>query len=283
MLAGIPATERRLQLAGILTAVLEGGDGPPGVFLHGPGAYAAAWMRVIPDLTTTHHVVAPDLPGHGATGVGDVEQEPERVLAWLADLIDQTCASPPALVGHLLGGAIAARFASDHGDQLSRLVLVDSFGLAPFRPAPEFERALMDFIAQPTRETHERLMRRCAFDLDGLRARMGETMELLTVYDLDRARTPAGKAAQHALMGRFGVPAIPPADLAEITVPTHLIWGRYDLATPLRVAEAASVRYGWPLQVIEDAADDPVIEQPEAFLRALGTALGIAGGQGAVA
>jgi pimeloyl-ACP methyl ester carboxylesterase len=48
-----------------------------------------------------------------------------------------------------------------------------------------------------------------------------------------------------------------------------VIWGRHDLATPLRIAEAASARYGWPLHVIEEAADDPTIDQPEAFLRAL--------------
>jgi pimeloyl-ACP methyl ester carboxylesterase len=45
------------------------------------------------------------------------------------------------------------------------------------------------------------------------------------------------------------------------------------MATPLRVAEEAGARYGWPLHVIEDAADDPPIEQPEAFLRALHAAL----------
>ena len=37
LLAGVPMTERRLRLAGISTAVLEGGDGPPFVLLHGPG------------------------------------------------------------------------------------------------------------------------------------------------------------------------------------------------------------------------------------------------------
>jgi hypothetical protein len=41
----------------------------------------------------------------------------------------------------------------------------------------------------------------------------------------------------------------------------------------LNVAEAASARYGWPLYVIEDARDDPAIEQPEAFLGALRTVL----------
>ena len=47
----------------------------------------------------------------------------------------------------------------------------------------------------------------------------------------------------------------------------------------LNVAEAASVRYGWPLHVIENARDDPAIEQPAAFLEALRTALGSGGGK----
>ena len=41
MLADLPVTERRLQLAGISSAVLEGGDGPPVLLLHGPGEFAA--------------------------------------------------------------------------------------------------------------------------------------------------------------------------------------------------------------------------------------------------
>ena len=66
LLAGLPVTERRLELAGVSTSVLEGGEGAPIVLLHGPGGCAAHWMRVIPDLATTHRVIAPDLPGQGA-------------------------------------------------------------------------------------------------------------------------------------------------------------------------------------------------------------------------
>jgi pimeloyl-ACP methyl ester carboxylesterase len=76
-------------------------------------------------------------------------------------------------------------------------------------------------------------------------------------------------AALQVLMAEIGMSAIPPTALARIAVPTTLIWGRHDLATPLRIAEAASARYGWPLHVIEHAADDPPVEQPEALLRAL--------------
>jgi pimeloyl-ACP methyl ester carboxylesterase len=93
-------------------------------------------------------------------------------------------------------------------------------------------------------------------------------------YALDRARTPSVKAALHKLMPQFGVPAIPSEDLARIAIPTSLVWGPHDRQVRLRIAEAASSRYGWPLHVIEKAADDPAIEQPEAFLRPLHIALG---------
>ena len=39
------------------------------------------------------------------------------------------------------------------------------------------------------------------------------------------------------------------------------------------MAEAASERYGWPLEIVEEAGDDPPLEQPQAFLRALRPAL----------
>jgi pimeloyl-ACP methyl ester carboxylesterase len=131
LLAELPVKERRLQLAGVSSALLEGGDGPPVLLLHGPGEFAALRARVIADLITTHRVVAPDLPGHGATGLTGGPLDHDRVFTWLGELIERTCATPPVVVGHLLGGAMAARFASERPDQLSRLVLVDSlrFGL----------------------------------------------------------------------------------------------------------------------------------------------------------
>jgi pimeloyl-ACP methyl ester carboxylesterase len=218
-------------------------------------------------------VVAPDLPAHGASEAPAGALPPERVLAWLGELVEATCPEPPAVVGHLLGGAIAARFALGAG-RLGRLVLVDALGLAPFQPAPAFGQAVAEFVATPTEAAHDRLWRLCAFDLDGLRQRLGPRWAWLRAYNLALARVPDAQAARHRLLEALGVTAIPPADLARITVPTTLIWGRQDLATPLAVAEAAGARHGWPLHVIEDAGDDPPLEQPEAFGRALHLALG---------
>jgi pimeloyl-ACP methyl ester carboxylesterase len=273
LLAGMPITERRLNLAGVPTAVLEGGDGPPVVLLHGQGHFAAEWVCVIPTLVASHHVVAPDLLGHGASEMSDGPPTTDRALAWLGELIERTCPSPPALVGAALGGAIAARFAVDHGDRLSRLVLLDSGGLGRFRPSPRFTVALIRFLARPTEAADNRLLRRVVAHPDGVRQRMGERWEPFKAYVLDRAHTPNVRAAAGALFRRVGMPAIPAADLARIAVPTTLIWGRHDPVMRLRIAQAASNRYGWPLHVIDDAGHGPQIEQPEAVLRALHSAL----------
>ncbi|HEY5857971.1 MAG TPA: alpha/beta fold hydrolase [Aldersonia sp.] len=274
LLAGVPVHERRLVLGGQLTTLLEGGDGAAVVLLHGAGEFAANWQWVIPDLVATHRVVAPDLPGHGASDLGSGALDAERVVAWLDDLIERTCTSPPALVGHLLGGAIAARFAIDKPDRLSRLVLVDSYGLGRFRPTPRYALAMLAFAARPNERTQELLFRQCAFDLDGLRERLGPRGELAEAYALDRARSPAMSAAMKHLMPQLGLSTIPPAKLGTIRVPTALIWGRHDRQVRLGVAETTSRRHGWPLHVIEGAADDPAVEQPAAFLAALRGALG---------
>jgi pimeloyl-ACP methyl ester carboxylesterase len=273
LIDAMPVTERRLELGGIPTAVLEGGAGPPLVLLHGPGEFAAKWFTVIPDLVATRRVIAPDLPGHGASGSGGAI-EGERVRAWLGELIARTCPAPPALVGQIVGGAIAARFASRSGERVERLVLVDALGLAAFRPAAEFGSALGRFLESPTAGTLDGLWARCAFDLDAMRERLGDRWPPLRAYALDRAKAPTARAAMQSLMATFGMPAIPEAELEAIAVPTFLIWGRHDLATPLAVAQAASARYGWPLEVVEGAADDPPLEQPAAFLAALRRALG---------
>ena len=269
LLAAMPLTERRLELAGVSTAVLEGGDGPGLILLHGPGEFAAKWLRVIPQLVTTHRVIAPDLPGHGASETPDGRLDPELMLAWMDGLIAATCELPPALVGHVLGGAIAARYAAARSGRLARLVLVDTLGLAPFRPTPSFALGLIRFTARPTPRNYDRFMRRCSFDLSALRTEMGELWEPFEAYSLQGARTPEKKAALRTLMRRVGVPVIPAADLGRINEPTALIWGRHDLANRLRIAQEASARYGWPLYVIDHVADDPPRDRPAEFVRTL--------------
>ncbi len=260
------------MLAGISTAVLIGGDGPPIVLLHGPGEFAFTWLRVVPELVKTNRVIIPDLPGHGASLLGDAPLDADRVLSWLGELIERTCSSPAYLVGHLLGGAIGARFAIAHSEKLRGLVLVDTFGLCRLRPSPLFTLTLINFLARPTAGSRDRFFRQCFVDMNRLQDHLGPLWQPLMTYALEGANSPEQKAALRSMMPQLGWRAIPEEELAGISVPTTLIWGRHDRQTRLAVAQRASVRYGWPLHVIEDAADDPAFEQPEAVLKAFSVA-----------
>ena len=268
LIESLPVTERRLTLNGVATSVLEGGEGAPIVLLHGPGGYGAQWIRTIPALVRTHRVIAPDLPGHGASEFFDGAPTTARVAGWLDDLIECTCAQPPVLVGHALGGAIAARFAADGGRLLAALVLVDTLGLAAFRPAPAFGAALQAYLHTPNERTHDGLWSQCVFDLPGVQQQLGHEWQLIKAANLNGAGA-SGISALSSWMNEFGIPAISAEVLKRIDTPTTLIWGRHDRATPLAVAEAASRQYGWRMEVIDGAADDPTLEQPEAFLSAL--------------
>jgi pimeloyl-ACP methyl ester carboxylesterase len=275
LLAGTPVTERRLVLAGGSTVVLEGGAGPPLVLLHGQGGWAGVWLPAIAELVGSYHVIAPDLPGLGASQTPAGPPDAAMVLAWLGELIDQTCLTPPVLVGTSLGGSIAARFAAGHSDRLARLVLVDAGGLVGrVRPAPGALLALVRHSARPSQQSLIRLFRQVTLNPDRVRQQMGARWAPFLAYALDRSRTPSVQQANRRLLRELGLPQIPPQDLARISVPTTLIWGRHDRVMPLRTAQQASARYGWPLHVVEDAGHFVVAERPDAFLEALRAALG---------
>jgi pimeloyl-ACP methyl ester carboxylesterase len=250
LLAGAPVTQRRLRLAGVSTAVLEGGSGPPVVLLHGQGGWAGVWLPAIAELARTHRVVAPDLPGLGASRVGG---------------------DPP---GAAMGGSLAARFAAGHGDRLAGLILVGVGGLAgKVRIPPGILLALVRHGVRPSERSAMGMLRKVSVDPERVRQRMGERWAPFRAYSLELSRTPSVQRANRQLLRELGLRQIPPEDLARIDLPVTLIWGRQDRVMPLAAAQEASARYGWPLEVIDDAGHILAADQPEAFLRALQAAL----------
>jgi pimeloyl-ACP methyl ester carboxylesterase len=52
-------------------------------------------------------------------------------------------------------------------------------------------------------------------------------------------------------------------------VPTTLVWGRDDAIVPVSVGEAAAAQYGWPIRVLDNTGNEPAIEDPDAFVKAV--------------
>jgi pimeloyl-ACP methyl ester carboxylesterase len=272
LLADLPVSERRLDVDGVETAVLEGGDGAPLVLLHGVGSFAPEWGRVIPQLARRHRIIAPDLPGLGESAKHAGRLDASAAVAWLQNLIAQTCAEAPIVVGHSVGGALAAHLAIQHRSSVRRIVLVDCSSLGRFRPAPALVVALVRYGARPSPASRDRFLRQVLADPERARTEWGDRWAALEAYDIDQATRPNVDAANRELVRRIGARRIAPDQLRRIGVPVALIWGRADKLMRFRIAEKASEQFGWPLYPIDDCGHGPHIERPEAFVEALKSA-----------
>ena len=237
--------------------------------------FAEMWAGVIPHLLASHRIVAPDLPGHGRSEVrAGTRLDAPAMVAWLGELIAQTCSEPPTLVGASLGGSLAAHFGIDHGDRVRRIVLVASGSLAPFRPAPGPLLALVRYLWRPSPAGFDRFFRHALHDPDRVLPAMGEWWAALRAYHIDRTKQPSLRRANRELLRRIGMRQIPADRLGKITVPVALIWGRNDRVMRFRIAEQASTRFGWRLYPIDNADHASLFDQPDASLEALGAAMG---------
>jgi pimeloyl-ACP methyl ester carboxylesterase len=136
--------EERLVIKGIETVVQIAGEGEPLVFLHGAGT-VTGFDALLP-LAERFQVVVPHHPGFGLSAddpsIDDVNDYRRHYL----DLLDELGIGEMALVGHSMGGWIAATFAADHGERVRRLVLAAPFGLKVD------EHPTVDFLSIPGEE-----------------------------------------------------------------------------------------------------------------------------------
>jgi pimeloyl-ACP methyl ester carboxylesterase len=123
-----------IEAMGVRTAYLEAGpgDAPPVVLLHGLGATNASLLPVLADLAIDHRVIAPDLPGFGASAAPSSPYNPAWFAAWLEEFMAATHSRGAVLIGNSLGGRIALEAGMTHPKSVRALVLLT--------PSPAFIR-----------------------------------------------------------------------------------------------------------------------------------------------
>jgi pimeloyl-ACP methyl ester carboxylesterase len=101
------------------------GHGPTVVLVHGLGSRADHWLATARRLSRTHRVVLVDLPGHGASAM-PTPFSLERATTSLDLALAAEGRGPVVLVGHSLGGLVAASEALAHPERVRALVLVET-------------------------------------------------------------------------------------------------------------------------------------------------------------
>mgnify|MGYP001064064099 CR=1 FL=1 len=106
------------------------GEGRALIMLHGFLASSKLWDAQIEDLSKRYRIIAPDLPGHGATPSLGYLHSMELMAELVEALMRHLGLRRVVLIGHSLGGYISLAFAEKFTDKLKGLVLINSTAAA---------------------------------------------------------------------------------------------------------------------------------------------------------
>ncbi len=239
---------------------LEGGKGDALLFLHGAGGMTAE-DPFLAELARHHHVFAPFLPGYGETDeCGDIRDMLDFTLHTF-DVAQALGLTDPLLVGHSLGGMIAAEMAAVAPNDVSRLALIAPAGLwLEDHPIPDIFTLLPFELPKylfHDPEAGARLM------TAGLKM---DDPNFLRDYLVRNAR-------QMGMAGKllFPVPERGLADrLYRVKARTVIVWGESDrLIPPVYGRAFAAAIAGARLVEIPAAGHMAIIENPRAVAEAV--------------
>jgi 3-oxoadipate enol-lactonase len=246
----------------VLAGASADGRVPPIVLLHSLGLDRTFWAPVVPRLRELADVVLVDLPGHGRscrTTEISIEEMADELARFLGDLgIDSVLA-----VGLSLGGCVAQALALHHPGRVRALALCDTTSwYGPDGPENWADRAKQARDMGLGSLAGFQLERWFTEEFRAANAQLCD--ELLDVF---RANDLPSYEATCVAMGEFKATD----DLGRIAVPTTVIVGADDFATPVSHAEVIAAGIpGARLRVIEDALHLTPIEAPDAFLDEIG-------------
>jgi 2-hydroxy-6-oxo-octa-2,4-dienoate hydrolase len=229
-----PAAGQTVVAAGLRTHYLEAGTGEPLLLLHGSGPGVSAWENwagIIPALSRRRRVIAPDIPGFGATEVKtDGQYGMDFWVDHLFELMDQLGVTSAPIVGNSFGGMVAMSAAVRDPERVERLVLMGSAA----GDVPMSEAHKLAAVYDGSREQMEQILRLFPYDPATV------TPEMIDRRYAARPR-PDAKNASHGIApprkeGDTIIKATPEAWLEEIQTPTLILHGRDDNVLPFDLA-----------------------------------------------
>ncbi len=179
------------------------------VILHGWGHCASHWRSAVDALSHFGAVEAWDLPGFGDEPMVSSAWGIEEYAAWVEQKIGD--AHDVVLIGHSFGGRVASMIAARRPDWLRALILIG----APCLYRPSIKIRAKSFVAHLVKPIVPAVIRR------------------RLLHDELRDAEDGGIAR----VWRNAVLNDQTASLPMISVPTLLLWGEYDDAAPVALAQ----------------------------------------------
>lgn len=234
-----PRIQRDVKANGVRLRVAERGSGPSLILLHGLFMDHTTWDAVGDELDAEYRVVAPDLPGFGQSEKPPESRFPYGINAFADAVVDLYAGlelGRAILVGHGLGGAVAITLAARHPELISRLILIDAL-CYPAHADLASKVALAPLIGG---FAFKQLWGKAAFRAyfkESYLSRGARIPNARFDHYYELFNTPAARASALAtLRGSRDTRAVV-ADIARISTPTLVIWGREDSLYPAALGQ----------------------------------------------
>ena len=272
----VAVEKQDVEIDGLPIRYLAAGEGPPLVLLHGAGDNALDWQWVMPTLTATHRVYAPDLPGSPDSARPAVDYSPAFFERFVAGFLDALEIGPATFVGNSLGGLIALRLALSEPARVTALILVDSAGLGrAVNPAftsvnvPGLSEAAMPLWRTPL-GAYQRARGRTALLFAHPASAPREWVEEQRRLALSPGYLEAHMTVLRALVSPLGQREVLVDQLSLLKMPTLVVWGARDRVFPESQAKVAATRLPeGSLAIISECGHMPHVECPDRFLATL--------------
>lgn len=226
------------------------------ILLHGIGASAERWARVVIPLSKYYRVIAPDIIGFGYSDKPTVEYTMDFFVDFLREFLENIKVGKALFAGSSFGGHLATEFAIRFNRRVEKLVLAAPAGMMR-TSTPTLDGYIMSAL-YPTYENALKAFREMAFDPD--------IVSEETVLDfVNRMRLPNAKYAfMSTLLGMRYAPALK-GRIGDIVCPTLLVWGDNDRMIPVQYAKDYSEIPQSEIVVIRNCGHTPYVEKPLSF------------------
>jgi pimeloyl-ACP methyl ester carboxylesterase len=219
---------------------LDVGEGPVTLFVHGVGTNALLWRHAISALAGERRCVAVDLPLHGQTPAGP---DQDFRLSSLAAVLDAFCTAAELgvidLVANDTGGAVSQVFAANHPERLRSLCLTNCEAhdnIPPEEFKPVVELAAVGAIAAGAAD----LLSDFPLARESLFGTSYQDINHLPIEVLRTFLQPVLGTPERARLFEQLLVSLAPEDLlavepvlAELQVPTLIVWGTADVTFEL--------------------------------------------------
>jgi abhydrolase domain-containing protein 6 len=187
------------------------------ILVHGLGTSSSTWLKVLPLIKGNHRIVALDLPGFGFSTVKGVHgfcalNEHVEALSVFLDCVAQ---KPFILLGHSFGGWVSALYTARHPQKIERLVLVSSVGVY-YRGVEKLQELFTLNSVKDARRLLDNLWYRYPWYFKPFARSIWLELSQRHMNELVRSID-----ATHFLAD----------ELARLTMPVDIIWGREDKVT----------------------------------------------------